>query len=140
VLDMARACRAVAVGEAVEAGLNAALDRAREEAVRRGADALLVLPVDLPLLAPDDIGAVIAAAGTTPAIVIAPDRHEAGTNALLRPPPAALPFACGPGGFAVHLDAARRAGIEPAVIRRAGLAFDIDTADDHARLRDLVPG
>jgi len=140
VLALARARRAMAIDEQGESGLNAALVHGTAEAQRRGADAVLVLPVDLPLLTPADIEAMIAAAGAQPAVVVAPDRHETGTNALLFAPPALLPFAFGPNSFDNHLAAARRAGIEPVVVRRETLAFDIDTAADHARLRDLVAG
>lgn len=141
VLALARARRAIAVDEQGESGLNAALVQGTAEAQGRGADAVLVLPVDLPLLAPADIEAMIAAAaGAQPAAVVAPDRHEAGTNALLLAPPALLPFAFGQGSFAAHLESARRAGIEPIVVRREALAFDIDTTADHARLRQLVAG
>lgn len=140
VLDTARARHALALCEEGDGGLNAALDQARKEAVRRGATAVLVLPVDLPLLATPDVEAIVAAAGPSPAVVVAPDREEAGTNALLLSPPSALPFAFGLDSFPAYLVASRRAGIEPAIIRREALAADIDTADDHARLRDLVPG
>ena len=134
-LDIARRSGAIALHERDDAGLNAALDRAREAAVRRGADQVLVLPVDLPLLEPADIATMIAAAGESPAVAIAPDHDEDGTNALLLAPPAVLPFAFGPGSFATHFEAARRAGIEPAVVRRKSLALDVDTPEDYALLQ-----
>jgi 2-phospho-L-lactate guanylyltransferase len=134
VLGLARKYGALTVRERGDAGLNAALDQATAEAQRCGADAVLVLPVDLPLLAAADIEALIPPATARPAVVIAPDRHDAGTNALLLAPPDALPFAFGPDSFQAHLAAARRANIEPVIVRREGLAFDVDTAEDHSLL------
>jgi 2-phospho-L-lactate guanylyltransferase len=136
VLGLARKYGALTVRERGDAGLNAALDQATAEARRRGADAVLVLPVDLPLLAAADIEALIPPATARPAVVVAPDRHDAGTNALLLAPPDVLPFAFGPGSFEAHCAAARRAGIEPVVVRRKGLAFDVDTAEDHDLLHE----
>jgi 2-phospho-L-lactate/phosphoenolpyruvate guanylyltransferase len=139
VLDLATARHAFAVRERDDAGLNAALGQAATEA--HGAYAVLVLPADLPLLEAADIEAMIsAAASARSAVVIAPDRHDSGTNALLLAPPDAIPFAFGPGSFQAHLAAARRAGIEAVIVRREALAFDIDTAADHARLRERTAG
>lgn len=116
-------------------GLNAALAGGVEIAARHGAQAVLVLPVDLPSLAPDDIAALIAAVeGTGPAMAIAPDDAGDGTNALLLGLPARFAFRFGPGSFAVHCAAARDAGIAPVVVDRPGLAFDLDTPEDYARL------
>jgi len=136
VLDGAAKRGARTVREPGENGLNAALAAGRAEAVRRGADAVLVLPGDLPSLSADDIDALIAV-GSASGVVIAPDSRDRGTNALMLSPPDLLPFAFGEESFAAHLMAARTRGIEAAVVRRPGLAFDVDTADDYARLRRL---
>ena len=64
-----------------EDGLNESLRDAR---ARFGAvDAVLVVPADLGWLDSDDIRAMAALAGSGPAVIIAPDRHERGTNALI---------------------------------------------------------
>lgn len=125
---------AVAVQENSNLGLNGALNLAASHAVDQGADALLILPVDLPLLTPDDIAALKQKL-VDGNIVIAPDEASSGTNALLISPPRILAFAFGTGSFKMHIAAARRAGIEPIVIRRESLAFDVDTPADYARLR-----
>ena len=134
VLEKTRAFGAIAVQEKTSLGLNGALSLAASHAVAQGADALLVLPVDLPLLTADDIAALKQKL-VDGNIVIAPDEASSGTNALLISPPHILAFAFGTGSFRMHIAAARRAGIEPIIIRRDSLAFDVDTPDDYARLR-----
>jgi len=122
------------VRESAECGLNEALAAGSDEAVRRGADAVLVLPCDLPSLSAADIEALLSAA-CPKGVVIAPDSRDQGTNALLLSPPDALPFAFGEDSFAAHVMAARTRGIDPVILRRPGLAFDVDTAEDYERLQ-----
>ncbi len=115
-------------------GLNPALEEGRRWAMERGASELLVLPADLPLLDPEDVRAVLGAAGEAPSVVISPDYSHAGTNALLLRPPDALPFSFGAGSYEAHLRAAEGRGLGVRVRERPHLAFDLDTAGDLARL------
>ena len=57
-LDIARRRGSIALAES-ESGLNAALNQAREWTLSHGAQAILVLPADLPLLTPHDITAML---------------------------------------------------------------------------------
>jgi 2-phospho-L-lactate guanylyltransferase len=111
-------------------GLNPALTQAARFAQARGASGVLILPVDLPRLTAQDLETMLALGATSPAVVIAPCRHETGTNALLVRPPALIQFAFGPDSFAAHCAAARAAGVEPLIYRADGIAFDLDTPDD----------
>ncbi|MGH2457081.1 MAG: 2-phospho-L-lactate guanylyltransferase, partial [Candidatus Limnocylindria bacterium] len=97
-----------------------------------GIGALAVLHGDLPNLAVDDVRALVDAIPAA-GVAIAPDRAESGTNGLALRPPDAIGFRFGPGSFAAHRAEARRAGLSLAVVRRPGLAFDLDTPDDLAR-------
>jgi 2-phospho-L-lactate/phosphoenolpyruvate guanylyltransferase len=117
-------------------GLNPALEEGRRWAMDRGASALLVLPADLPLLVPEDVREVLEEMGEEPSLIISPDRDHTGTNALLLRPPDALPFAFGVGSYEAHLQAARERGLDIRVCERPHLAFDLDTADDLARLKE----
>jgi len=103
-------------------------------AAGRGANAVLVLPADLPLLRSADIRRLLAA-GDDDGVVVAADRHGRGTNALLVRPPDAIPALFGPLSFAAHIDAARRRGVRVRTPRIAGVSLDIDTADDLQILR-----
>ena len=51
-------------------------------------------------------------------------------------PPDALPFAFGLDSFEAHLGAARTRGLDVRVCERSHLAFDLDTAEDLARLKE----
>lgn len=134
VRNAAATAAAYAVDEPMAGGLNAALDAGRAAAIELGATALLVLPGDLPDVTPEDVRALMAALPAAPSVVIAPDEAGSGTNALLLSPPDAIPFCFGAGSFALHHAAAHAAGIEPVVVRRPGLAFDVDTPDHLNRL------
>jgi len=106
VLQLARRLGARALRER-QPGLNAAL--AQAAASLRGA--MLVLPLDLPLL---DSSALRALARRRPgrAAAIAPDRAGRGTNALLLQPPNLIECRFGPDSFAAHVEALRGAGVE----------------------------
>jgi len=124
-------------------GLNAALDVGREAAVARGAGRLLVAHADLPLLAPADVAALLAAgasaaADDAPPVVVATDRHLAGTNLLVLPATAGFRFRFGEASRAAHVAEAERAGLRPVVVRRSGTAVDLDTIDDWGELPRAV--
>lgn len=101
---------------------------------RDGIATMVQLPADLPLLAPADVAALLAGHGAAPAVTLAPSRDERGTNAVVCSPPDALPLRFGDDSFAAHLERARAMGIEPQIVRRPGLALDIDTPADLAAL------
>lgn len=115
-------------------GLNPALETGRRWASWQGASALLVLPADLPLLEPTDVRALLEETQKGPSIIVSPDGERSGTNALILRPPDALPFHFGPDSFARHLRAARERDLGVRIVERPGLAFDLDTAGDLARL------
>ncbi len=92
---------------------------------------VLVIHADLPKLAPDDVEALLSAADKAGA-AIAPDRHEKGTNALALARNARCDFAFGSDSLARH----RRLFPGAAIVRRPGLAFDLDTPDDLAEARE----
>lgn len=118
-------------------GLNAGLDQARAEALEQGVETLVVLHGDLPNLRSGEVATLISAAQGVLAVALAPDRAGTGTNGLALRPPSAVDFRFGPESFALHVAAAREAGIEPAVVRAPGLAFDLDTPEDLARWLEL---
>ncbi len=84
------------------ADLNSALRQAQAVTVGAGADAVLVLPADLPLLTAQDLTELYDLALAGPGVVIAP-AHDAGTNALLLRPPQAIPYLFGEKSFDAHV-------------------------------------
>ncbi len=102
-------------------GLNAALGAM----ARAVPDRLLVLHADLPALVPDDVAAMVAADGAS----VSPDLRGAGTNAIALGDARDFDFAFGAGSFERHCAALPGAGI----VRRPGLALDIDLPEDLAQ-------
>jgi 2-phospho-L-lactate/phosphoenolpyruvate guanylyltransferase len=100
--------------------------------------ATAIVAGDLPLLERGDLDALVDALGATGVVV--GRAHDGGTNALaLGPAGAIAPHFGEPASAAVHARLAREAGYEPIVLDRPGLAVDLDTEDDLARLLHLGP-
>ncbi|HLE27805.1 MAG TPA: 2-phospho-L-lactate guanylyltransferase [Anaerolineales bacterium] len=131
-LALAREYRAYTVTESGAPDLNQALRRATEAARGLGADAVLILPTDLPFLSASDVQQLIADEGAEPTVVIAPDRRESGTNALFVRPPGWMDYAFGRGSFRRHLDLAAKAGAQVRLCRLPGAALDVDVPEDLA--------
>lgn len=115
--------------------LNSALAEARAWTMQNGADAIMVLPADLPLLTPADIHAMIGPADAPPCAVIAPDRCGHGTNALLLRPPDALHFAFGPYSFDEYCAQAETSNVRLHIYDSPTITFDVDTTEDWEILR-----
>ena len=106
------------------------VDAASHHCAGQGVQALLRLPIDIPLVLPSDIEALFANMQDAPATVIVPSRDGTGTNALLRSPPALFRSHFGPGSFALHLDEAKRCGALLHVMRNPRIELDVDEIDD----------
>ncbi|HEY7452769.1 MAG TPA: 2-phospho-L-lactate guanylyltransferase [Candidatus Limnocylindria bacterium] len=113
-------------------GLNTGLAEARADAIGDGVTVLGVLHGDLPTLAVEEVEALLNAArgSDRPMVAIAPDAAETGTNGLALSPPAVIGFHFGPDSLVAHRKAAKRAGAWVTLVRRPGLAFDVDTPAD----------
>lgn len=114
----------------------AALGLAR--ALELGAERALLVPGDCPLLDPAELDELISRPAAPDSVLIVPDRHGSGTNALLLSPPGAIQPAFGVGSHARHEARARAAGLEAQTVQVASLALDIDTPDDLAALRSAL--
>jgi 2-phospho-L-lactate guanylyltransferase len=133
-LTQARAMGAASVLQESD-GLNEGLSETRDSAGSE-ATALLVLPADLPAVSAEAIERLIEAAEETarrepgrPVVVLVPDRHGTGTNALLVAPPNAIEFRFGEGSRAAHAAEAVAAGATYVELD-GPLAFDLDTPED----------
>lgn len=111
-------------------GHTGAVNAGGRHLVAQGCGTMLTLPGDLPLVTTAEIEALIAAHGPAPSFTIAPAHDDLGSNAILMSPPQAVPLRFGEDSFFPHLAAARAQGIEPCVVRLAGIAFDIDNPQD----------
>jgi 2-phospho-L-lactate guanylyltransferase len=121
-----------------ESGQSAAVALGVAAALEHGADRVLLVPGDCPALDPVEVDALLRDAPPAPSVAIVPDRHRAGTNALLLSPPGAIEPAFGPGSLARHLELAADAAVTAAVAEVPSLLPDADTPADLAHLRDVL--
>lgn len=136
VLAVARSAGARAI-HTPERELNAALADGRSVLRRAGAAAMIVLPVDLPAVRSTDIKEV-AGFGFRHAMVVCPDRHGVGTNALYVSSTFAPDFRFGADSFRLHQEEARRCGLTPKLLVNENIGVDVDLPADLAVLEDAV--
>lgn len=103
----------------------AGIARARE----LGAERVILLPIDCPLLAPRELERLLTGMPER-YVAIVPDRHGTGTNALALAPPDAIVPSFGEGSCARHVAAAREAGVPYGLEELPSLALDLDTPAD----------
>jgi 2-phospho-L-lactate guanylyltransferase len=115
-----------------EAGQSAAVALGVLAARELDAQRVLLVPGDTPALDARDVRALLE---RSEPVVVVPDRHGTGTNALVLTPPGAIAPAFGVGSRARHESAAVAAGLEHAVVEPPSLVLDVDTPDDLDALR-----
>jgi 2-phospho-L-lactate guanylyltransferase len=112
-------------------GLNAAIAYGTGIARDRGASGVLVIHADLPLLRPEDVRELF---DRDASVVIAPDRHRTGTNALLVHFDSArsrdYTYRFGAESYRAHLAEADRLAMSVETAIMTGTEFDLDTVDD----------
>jgi 2-phospho-L-lactate guanylyltransferase len=136
-LTIARNLGARTVLEDGQPHLNTALTRATVVAKVYATRGVLVLPADLPLLSHEDVLALIERATQPPVVVIAPDRHEQGTNALLMSPTGLIEYDFGDGSYQRHCERARKANVRLEILKLPSLALDLDLPEDLELIRKL---
>jgi 2-phospho-L-lactate/phosphoenolpyruvate guanylyltransferase len=129
-LTIAREYGARTVQEQGSPQLNTALTRATMVALSHSVQGVLIVPADLPLLTREDIHEVVIRAVNPPVVVITPDRHQQGTNALLISPPGLIRYEYGPGSYQRHIQLAEKAGARLEICKRDSVALDIDFPED----------
>ena len=111
--------------------LNTALERATAVAKMYTTNGVLILPADLPLISQEDIEKIITAAnGGKRVVVITPDRHKNGTNALLVSPAGIIEYDYGENSFERHCENARKAGARLEVCELPSIELDLDLPED----------
>ena len=129
-LAIARQYGARTVREDGQPELNTALKRATVVAQVYATRGVLVLPADLPLVTREDVLTLIERAGEPPSVVIAPDRHGTGTNALLISPTGLIEYDFGENSFERHCQQARDAGARLEIVNLPTLGLDLDLPED----------
>jgi 2-phospho-L-lactate guanylyltransferase len=137
VLAIARDLGARTVQEDGAPTLNTALKRATVVAQVYASRGVLVIPADLPLVTSDDILTLLERATNPPVIVIAPDRHQKGTNALLLSPADIIEYDFGQDSFKRHCERARKAGARLEIVDLPTLGLDLDLPEDLELVRKM---
>ncbi|MBN1563605.1 MAG: 2-phospho-L-lactate guanylyltransferase [Anaerolineae bacterium] len=137
-LSMVRDLGAQTVQESGTPELNNAILRASQVLRIWHAEAMLVVPADLPLLAAADVDAMVELGRYNQSVVIAPDRHETGTNLLMVRPPGLIPYSFGENSFAEHQRLAQAANATLHIYRSERVGVDIDTPEDVLQYHTLA--
>lgn len=137
VLTIARNYGARTVREDGQPDLNTALKRATVIAQVYATRGVLVLPADLPLISREDALVLVERASDPPVVVIAPDRHQKGTNALLISPAGLIEYQFGENSFQRHCNLVKEAGVRLEVVNLPSLGLDLDLPEDLEIIRNL---
>jgi 2-phospho-L-lactate/phosphoenolpyruvate guanylyltransferase len=116
-------------------GHNPAARRGIRAAAQSGAERVLLVAGDCPMVEPAELDQLVERDAQRRSVLIVPDRHGTGTNALLLTPPESLVPAFGPGSCRRHVEAAQSEGAAPEVVEVPSLALDVDTSEDLEALR-----
>ena len=130
VLRLAKQCGVRTIRQTFGSGLNPAIQEGITALRRLGAQDIIVIACDEPLVRPSDIREIADVRERAGSIVICPDRHNRGTNAMLVPCGVTPRFQFGEDSFARHCREALRLGFAPTVHINARIAFDVDTPGD----------
>ena len=104
---------------------------------KRAAVGTLFVPGDVPLIQPQDVDAVLDGHEH---VTLVPDANDIGTNAAVSSPPNAFEYLFDGKSFKPHIAAARRAGIEPRIVRRTAWGLDVDTVHELAAVAARAVG
>jgi 2-phospho-L-lactate/phosphoenolpyruvate guanylyltransferase len=136
--ELAAAAEAKVVPDPEDAGHSEAALAGIARAEVEGAERVVLLAGDCPLLDPRQLDRLLT--GVPGRYVgIVPDRHGTGTNALLLSPPDAIVPSFGEGSRDRHVGAAREAGVPFGIESLPSIELDLDTpADVIALTRELA--
>lgn len=123
-----------------EEGQNVAASRGIARAMSAGADAVLLLSSDLPLVTAESVRELLdsAAAIDGPLVMAVPAIGRGGTNALYLRPPCAIALHFGDDSLDKFGHDAESRGVEFVIHHSEAMALDLDEPSDLARLRRAV--
>ncbi len=127
---LARKAGAGIIKEAQQVRQSRSVDAAAAICRQMGADAMLSLPLDVPLVTVDDLVRIVEKGTHSPGVVLSPSRDRLGTNALLTRPPGAIPARFGYDSFQAHRREADARGLPCEICELPNVALDIDEIED----------
>lgn len=134
--EIASSLGARMIFEREERGETEAVTFALLDMKRRGVEAALVIPADIPLLQASDIELLIeqtAHDGLSPFALLVPSHDRLGTNALLLSPPDVIALRFGYDSYSFHLNQVAARGLPLRVADNERIALDIDEPRDLER-------
>lgn len=127
---IARRHGARVVNEDARAGHTAAVAALARILAAEGAAGMLTCPADIPRITAAEVAELLAAHRPAPSFTIVPAHDGRGSNAILMSPPDLMALNFGDDSFLPHLEAARRNGLEPTIVRLPGIGLDLDNPAD----------
>lgn len=135
---LARGAGAQVVADNPNEGHSEAAQRGIDWAVADGAFHTLLIAGDIPAVDPAEIDSLIESLADDNEVVIIPDRHGSGTNALILTPAGVISPAFGEGSCQRHQQIAADAGASARVEPSFGIGLDVDTAEDLDALSEAL--
>jgi 2-phospho-L-lactate guanylyltransferase len=130
VLRLVEMSGARAIRQTSAPGLNRAANEGFAALRNLGAKDILLIACDEPLVQPSDIREIVERGAGGNSVVICPDKHSTGTNAIYVPASVSIQFRFGESSCIKHVREAIRSGLSPKLHFNANVALDIDTPRD----------
>jgi 2-phospho-L-lactate/phosphoenolpyruvate guanylyltransferase len=130
VADIVAGREVILIEDVSEKGQSHAARDGLARAASLGLDRAALVPSDCPLLEPAELEELFVRAAAGADVVIVPDRHDTGTNALVVDPSGPFEPQFGPGSRQRHVDQAEMRRLSFAIERPLSLTIDVDTGDD----------
>lgn len=115
-------------------GLNPAVEEATEWCMQNKAEAVLVLPADIPLLSSTDVDKIVELGNCKGQTVVLSPSYDGGTNAIFQSPPNLIRACFGLKSFEKHIKEAQNKGVCVRLHYSTSVATDIDSAEDLSKL------
>ena len=120
----------IALAEASPSSLNLAVNQAFGYIQKQGSGSVLVIPADLPQMGSNDLEEVIRLGSDQNFLVIVPDLHQSGTNALFMSQPGLIKPMFGRRSYQKHIKQALVNSIDLTVWLNKKIQSDLDTPQD----------
>ncbi len=141
VLVVAAAAGAMVLVEQEQSGHSTSADWAAQECMKRGAETVMLIPIDVPQVRAAEMESLLEESWKLPRrhLIIVPSHDGTGTNAMVRTPPDVIRSRFGPDSFSEHVARAQAAGAAVKVMRPEGLMRDLDEPRDLTLFLDQNP-
>jgi|ERR1700757_429691 2-phospho-L-lactate/phosphoenolpyruvate guanylyltransferase len=129
-IEIAKSLGVEIIKETKQEGESASVDYASMICKNMGAESVLVIPGDAPLITHEDVDFILEKEKSYSSVILVPARDEMGTNAIFKKPPDAIPSRFGYDSFKKHIDESRQRNIPYEVYKLSKVALDIDEPED----------